>query len=84
MNRRLSKPFRNGTSLAIILPADWVRGNDLRAGDSLELSYDEIVRIRPVRKSAASDTGVLTPGAPARRPAQPAGTVDGGIAGAGG
>ena len=84
MNVRRSRSFRNGTSLAVILPADWVRGNHLTPGDEVELAYDAIVRITPLRKSTASDSGAQAPGAPARRPVQPAESDDGGIVGGGG
>jgi antitoxin component of MazEF toxin-antitoxin module len=79
MNVRRSKPFRNGTSLAVILPADWVRGNKVEPGDEVELAYDEIVRTKPVRKVTASDTGGTIPDVPAAQPAKPASTDDGGI-----
>jgi len=49
MNLRHSKPFRNGTSLAVILPADWVRGNSIGPGDEVEIAYDGVVRIRPLK-----------------------------------
>jgi hypothetical protein len=49
MNLRRARPFRNGTSLAVILPADWVRGNKVEPGDELELAYDEVVRIKLVK-----------------------------------
>jgi antitoxin component of MazEF toxin-antitoxin module len=84
MNVRRSKPFRNGTSLAVILPADWVRGNKIEPGDELELAYDEIVRVRPVRKVTASDTGGTNPGVPAAQPAKPTSSDDGGIVSDGG
>ncbi len=77
---RVRKVVRSGGALVVSLPPDWLRGRGICPGDFVELAYDEIVRIRPVRKSSASDTGVPTPGAPAAQPAKPA-RADGGIGG---
>lgn len=46
MNVRKSKIFQQGNSLAVVLPADWVRGNGVRAGDVAEVSYAKNVVIR--------------------------------------
>ena len=46
MKVRKSKVFQQGSSLAVVLPADWVRGNDVRAGDIAEVSYAKNVVIR--------------------------------------
>jgi antitoxin component of MazEF toxin-antitoxin module len=78
---RRAKPFRNGTSLAVILPADWARAN-LEPGAEVELTYDKIVRIRPLRKSTASNAGESTPGVPAARPTQPVATDEVTVGGA--
>jgi antitoxin component of MazEF toxin-antitoxin module len=84
MNVRPRKLVKAGGSLAVTLPPDWLRGQGLTVGDSVELAYDEIVRVRPIsKKIAASSAGGQDPSAPARRPAQVAGTVDGGIGGVG-
>ena len=84
VNVRHAKSFRNGTSLALILPADWVRGNDLRPGDKVELAYDDVVHVRPLKLKSASAAGGSNPGGPARRPVQPAKTDEGVLADAGG
>ena len=57
------------------------RSRGLGPGDKVEITYDEIVRVRPVRKSVASDDGVTAPAVPVRRPAQPAETDKGGLVG---
>jgi antitoxin component of MazEF toxin-antitoxin module len=78
---RVRKVVRSGGALVVSLPPDWLRGQGLSAGDSVELAYDEIVRVRPIpNKIAASSAGGLSPSAPARRPAQRAGTDEGGLA----
>jgi antitoxin component of MazEF toxin-antitoxin module len=51
MNVPKSKVFRQGSSLAVVLPADWVRGNGVRAGDVAEVLYAKNVVIR-LRKEA--------------------------------
>jgi antitoxin component of MazEF toxin-antitoxin module len=53
-NLRRARPFRNGSSLAVILPADWVRGNGVEPGDEVELAYDGIVRIRALKSKVAA------------------------------
>jgi len=73
-----------GSSLAVTLPPDWIRGNDLKAGDRVELLYDEVVRVRPLKFKSASATEGPNLGGPARRPAQPAETDEGALADAGG
>ena len=47
MNKRDGKIMRMNKSLGVILPKDWTRGNELEAGDVVEITYDEIVRIQP-------------------------------------
>jgi Antidote-toxin recognition MazE, bacterial antitoxin len=73
-----------GGSLAVTLPPDWIRGNDLKAGDRVELSYDEIVLVRPLKLKSASATEGSNLGGPARRPVQPAEIDEGVLADAGG
>lgn len=50
MNMRRAKALRNGKSLAVILPADWVRGNEIGPGDEVEVWYDGDVRVRPLKQ----------------------------------
>jgi hypothetical protein len=78
-NRKL---LRVGESLGVTLPRDWVRGNDLRPGDDLELSYNEVVTVS-VKKNGASAPGGRTPGATARAPVAPTGSDGKGPADAG-
>lgn len=45
MNRRTARVLRSGGALAVVLPADWVRGNGVQAGDQVEVEYDGFVRV---------------------------------------
>ena len=45
MNARKCKAIRLGESLAVVLPKDWARGNEVEAGDTLDLKYDGKVSI---------------------------------------
>lgn len=78
-NKRVGKVVNMGRSMGLVLPKDWTAGNDLHPGDSVEIAYDGVVRVRPIRKVAASDAGASAPSAPAAQPARPAVTDDGGI-----
>ena len=69
MNSRTAHIFRSGGAMAVVLPADWVRGHGLRPGDSVNLEYDGDVRVRAPPITPASTTGRRKPGGPARRPA---------------
>ena len=83
MNRRSAKVLRSGGALAVVLPADWVRGNSVRAGDRLVVDYDCDVTISIPQASAASSARRKSPGTPAAQPAQPAETDEGGLVDAG-
>ena len=83
MLTRTRRIIRGSGTFLIPLPPDWVRSRGLGPGDKVEITYDEIVRVRPVRKSVASDDGVTAPAVPVRRPAQPAETDKGGLVGDG-
>lgn len=49
-SKRIVKVLRVGqVSLAAVLPRDWARGNSLKAGDPIEIEYDETVVIRSVK-----------------------------------
>jgi antitoxin component of MazEF toxin-antitoxin module len=50
MNRRHAKTVKLGASQAIILPADWIRGNEIQPGDSLEVSYNGMVKVSVPKK----------------------------------
>jgi antitoxin component of MazEF toxin-antitoxin module len=56
-NRRNAKAVRVGKSLAVILPADWVRGHDLGPGDPLTVEYDGRVSVRAVPKEEEAENG---------------------------
>lgn len=49
MNRRKARVMRLNRSLAIVLPKDWVRGMDIRAGSLVEIVYNGVVKVKPVR-----------------------------------
>jgi len=46
-SKRNAKVVRLGKSLAIFLPADWVRGNEIEKGTVLEIAYDDVVTVKP-------------------------------------
>jgi hypothetical protein len=79
MNRARKRVFRSGGSVVLPLPPDWLLGHGLGPGDEVEVTYDEIVRVRPIREKVASSAGVRIPGTPARRPAHQAETDEGGL-----
>ena len=84
MNRRTARAIQQGRgSLLVTLPKDWTRGTGVEKGDLLDLVYDgESVQVKPVRKIASAVEG-RNPDGPVRRPAQPAGTDERGLADAG-
>jgi|GEM_PF-2624183 len=53
---RKSKAIRLGNATAVVLPIDWVRGNGIKHGDLLDVQYDEIVKVRPI-KAGISEGG---------------------------
>jgi len=46
-----------GDSLAVTLPPDWLRWNRLKAGDTVELTFNGVVKIRPVGKGGGAANG---------------------------
>jgi len=46
MNRRESKAPAQGGSVTVVLPADWVRGNHIKPGDTLLVENADTVTIR--------------------------------------
>ena len=77
-SKREGRAVRLNRSLAAVLPADWVRWNEIEPGDLLEIEYDGEVQIRTLKK-AASGGGGTNPAAPALRPTQSAETDEGGL-----
>ncbi len=49
-NKRFGKVVKLGRSMAVVLPRDWTRGNDLAPGDEIEIWYDGEVRVRPKKE----------------------------------
>lgn len=47
MNRRRAKVYQVGGSYAVILPRDWIRGNEVEKGDTLTIEYDGAVIVKP-------------------------------------
>lgn len=84
MNARRSKAVRNGKTLYVALPPDWVRGNGLKAGDRVNVEYDGFVRVKVLAEDAISAAERSNFGGRVRRPAQPAQTDNGVLADAGG
>jgi antitoxin component of MazEF toxin-antitoxin module len=54
MSRRTGTAIRIGRSLAVILPKDWTRGNELEAGDRILIEYDSDVRVSILSKPGRS------------------------------
>lgn len=79
MNRRSARVFRNGTSLVVVIPADWARGEAIGEGDEVELVYNGEIHLRPKKRNASAG-GASHPVCRARRPAQPTETDEGGLA----
>lgn len=49
-SKRVGHALQLGGSLTATLPADWVRGHGLKAGDELMVEYDaDSVTVRPKR-----------------------------------
>ncbi|MEM0344169.1 MAG: AbrB/MazE/SpoVT family DNA-binding domain-containing protein [Thermoplasmata archaeon] len=49
--------MRSGPSLVVVLPVDWARGMGIQAGDSVEVVYDGIVKIRPLPRERSEGEG---------------------------
>jgi len=47
---RKSKVVKVGTSHMIVLPVDWVRYNEIKKGDLVDMTYDGILEIEPPQK----------------------------------
>ncbi len=53
MNLRKVRVRRQGSSLYMALPPDWVRGNGLEPGDELVILYDGQLRVKvPAKREA--------------------------------
>lgn len=51
-NKRFGKVVKLGRSMAVVLPKDWTRGNNVEPGDELEIVYDGRVSVSaPVKKA---------------------------------
>jgi len=47
---RKSKVVKVGTSHMIVLPVDWVRYNEIKKGDLVDMTYGGILEIEPPQK----------------------------------
>lgn len=56
-NKRTAKAVQLGSSLAVILPVDWVRGHEVKKGDLLPLEYNGRVSVRPPLKHDEGEPG---------------------------
>ena len=53
-SERVAKVRRVGpASLAVVIPKDWCRGNEIEQGDLVVVRYDGEIRIRPLPKAGA-------------------------------
>jgi len=58
-NKRFGKVVKLGRSMAVVLPKDWTRGNDVEPGDELEIEYDGRVSVNaPVKKPREAEPDV--------------------------
>lgn len=58
MNLRTARVFRDGGSHVVVLPPDWLRGQDIEPGDLVEIWYNGEVHVRPRRKKQGVQDGV--------------------------
>jgi antitoxin component of MazEF toxin-antitoxin module len=62
-SERVAKVRRVGpASLAVVIPKDWCRGNEIEQGDLVVVRYNGEIRIRPLQKVAGTDSGVESDG----------------------
>jgi AbrB family looped-hinge helix DNA binding protein len=55
-SERVAKVRRVGpASLAVVIPKDWCRGNEIEQGDLVVVRYDGEVHIRPAKKEVGPD-----------------------------
>jgi len=50
LDKETRKIIKVGGSLAITLPKEYIEVHSLRAGDKVDLYYDEILHIEPIKK----------------------------------
>ena len=44
-----------GGAIAVVLPVDWARGNDVHKGTEVEIEYDEVVIVKPLKPAVGSE-----------------------------
>lgn len=50
MNKRFSRVSKAGKgSLVVVLPKDWVRGMKIQPGSTVEVVYNGVVTVKPVK-----------------------------------
>ena len=55
-SERVAKVRRVGpASLAVVIPKDWCRGNEIEQGDLVVVRYNGEIRIRPIDKKGEPD-----------------------------
>lgn len=77
--KRTARIYRLHQSLGLVLPIDWARGMGIGKGDLVEVTYNGTLNVRPLKDRDASNAGVVAPDVPARRPARPVETDEGGL-----
>ncbi len=62
-SERVAKVRRVGpASLAVVIPKDWCRGNEIEQGDLVVVRYNGEICIRPLQKGDVADSEVGSDG----------------------
>ncbi len=56
-SKRFGKVVKLGRSLAVVLPKDWTRGNDVQPGDAVKIEYDGVVSVTALDKGMVESDG---------------------------
>jgi len=51
LGKAVNKLRRVGGSFVLVIPMNYVKTHELENGDSMEIFFDEILRIEPVKES---------------------------------
>jgi antitoxin component of MazEF toxin-antitoxin module len=55
VGKHIRKVIPAGGSLAITLPADYVKAHDIKAGDKIELTYNDVFLGKPIKLEVLSE-----------------------------
>ncbi len=62
MERTDATATKNGGSISVVIPVDFVRRNRIRKGSPLEVRYGDLLLVVPPGKEAAADRLVAAAG----------------------